>query len=134
MRHTVACFVFTAFTMAQLVFGQAGAVKTELTEVVAKPIEKTTVIPGELQPFQAVDIHAKVTGFVEEIHVDRGSRVKKGQLLAVMTAPELQARRAETQAKIPAVEAQHIEAEAKLAAARSTYERLKEAAKTPGRP
>jgi len=131
MRPTVAVLVFTVFT-SQFVFGQTAVVKTELTEVVAKSIEKITMIPGELQPFQAVNIHAKVTGFVEAIHVDRGSRVKKGQLLAVMTAPELLARRAEAQARIPAVEAQRIEAEAKLAAARSTHDRLQEAAKTPG--
>jgi RND family efflux transporter MFP subunit len=108
------------------------AVRTELTEVIAKGLEKTTVIAGELKPFQAVDIHAKVSGFVEEIQVDRGSAVKRGQLLAIMTAPELEAQRAEAQAKIAAAEAQRIEAAAKLAAAESTFARLQEAAKTPG--
>ena len=111
---------------------QTGAVRTELTSVISKALEKTTVIPGELRAFQTVRIHAKVSGFVEEIHVDRGSWVKKGQLLAAMTAPELEARRGEARAKIPAIEAQRIEVQARLAAAESTYERLKEAAKTPG--
>jgi RND family efflux transporter MFP subunit len=108
------------------------AIQTELTEVVAKALEKNIVIPGELKPFQGVEIHGKVTGFVEDIKVDRGSAVKSGQLLATMTAPELEAQRAEAQARIPAVEAQRIEAEAKLAAAESTYGRLQEASKTPG--
>jgi RND family efflux transporter MFP subunit len=83
-------------------------------------------------PYQSVRVHAKVTGFIEEIRVDRASRVKQGQVLAVLSAPELEARRAEARAKIPAVEAQRAEAEAKLAAAESTLERLREAAKTPG--
>ncbi len=111
---------------------ETGVVRTELTEVVSKPLDKTTVIPGELKPYQRVEIHAKVTGFVEAIHVDRGSFVKSGQLLAEMSAPELEAQRLEAQAKIPSVVAQRIEAEAKLAGAESTFQRLSEASKTPG--
>ena len=111
---------------------QAVTVRTELTEVIAKPLDKTTVIPGELAAFQRVDVHAKVTGFVEAIHVDRGSFVKKGDALAELSAPEMEAQRLEAEAKIPTVAAQRIEAEAKLAAFESTYQRLSEAAKTPG--
>lgn len=133
MRYlSKALFLTASLPMLPLLAQPAEAVRTELTSVISKALEKTTVIPGELRSFQSVGIHAKVSGFVEEIHVDRGSRVKKGQLLAEMTAPELEARRAEARAKIPAVEAQRSEAQARLAAAESTYERLKEAAKTPG--
>ena len=107
-------------------------VRTELTEVVSRPLQKTTLLAGELKPFQTVDIYARVSGFIEEIHVDRGARVRQGQLLARMTAPEVEAQRAEVQAKIPAVRARQIEAAARLAAGQSTYERLKEASKTPG--
>ena len=107
-------------------------VRTELAKVVSKPLEKTAVIAGELKPYQRVAIYAKVRGFVQEVHVDRGSFVKKGQLLAEMSAPELGARRLEAEAKIPAVVAQLSEAHAKLAAVESTYERLVKAAETPG--
>jgi RND family efflux transporter MFP subunit len=85
-----------------------------------------------LKAFQAVDLHAKVTGFAESINVDRGSRVKKGDVLAVMTAPEIEARRAEAEARIATVEADLREAEANVAASESTYQRLSEASKTPG--
>ena len=133
MRYlSKALFLIASLPMLPLLAQQAEAVRTELTVVISKALEKTTVIPGELRAFQTVRIHAKVSGFVEEIHVDRGSWVKKGQLLAAMTAPELEARRGEARAKIPAIEAQRIEVQARLAAAESTYERLKEAAKTPG--
>ena len=107
-------------------------VHTELAEAVLKPLERTTTVPSELKAYQRVDIHARVTGFVESIHVDRGSFVKRGQLLAEMSAPELAAQRAEAEARIPAVVSQQVESQAKLAAAESTYQRLADAAKTPG--
>jgi len=111
---------------------ETGSVRTELTSVVSRSLDETTTIPGELKPYQRVDIYAKVTGFVEAVHVDRGSFVKVGQMLAEMSAPELEAQRAEAQAKIPVVAAQRIESQARLAAAESTHQRLAEAAKTPG--
>ena len=46
-------------------------------------------IPGELIPYQQVDIYAKVNGFVKKLYADVGTEVKMGQLLAVMEAPEL---------------------------------------------
>ena len=125
-------WLVTALAVFPVVAQDGVTVRTELTTVTSKALEKTTIIPGELRPYQTVNIHAKVTGFVDSVHVDRGSFVKTGQVLARMSAPELEAQRAEAQAKIPAVVAQRIEAEARLAAAESTYERLAEAAKTPG--
>lgn len=47
-------------------------------------------IPGELEPYEQVAIHAKISGFVKELHVDRGDHVQKGQLLAVLEAPEME--------------------------------------------
>ena len=124
--------LFVAALVLPSLAQETGVVRTELTEVVSKALDKTTIIPGELRPYQSVDVHAKVTGFIEAIHVDRGSFVEKDQLLAEMSVPELEAQRLEVQAKIPAVIARRIESEAKLAAAESTYEKLSEAAKTPG--
>lgn len=111
---------------------QAPAVSTELAEVVAKPLSTATAIPGELRPYQSVDVYARVTGFVESVEVDRGSRVKKGQVLATVSAPEMEAELAEARARVVAAEAQREEAKAKLAAAQNTWQRLQEASKTPG--
>jgi RND family efflux transporter MFP subunit len=80
----------------------------------------------------AVPIVAKVTGFVRQVDVDRGSVVKRGQLLATLEAPEMQAQIVEAQSKTQALELQRAEADAKLAAAQSTYDRLKAASATPG--
>lgn len=133
MRNTFPIILFAAAAASlPLPAEETSVVQTELTEVIATALEKTIVIPGELKPYQRVHIHVKVTGFVEAIYVDRGSFVKQGQVLAEMSAPELEAQRVEAQAKIPAVVARRTEAEAKLGAAESTYQRLAEAAKTPG--
>jgi RND family efflux transporter MFP subunit len=114
------------------VAGQSNGQSLAITKVVSQVLEKTIAIPGDLTPYQAVNIHAKVTGFVESIHVDRGTWVKHGQLLGRLTAPELLAQRAEAEAKLQNIRAQQVEAEAKTVAAQSTYDRLKAAAVTPG--
>ena len=122
-----------AFAMLAMTFGaSAQEVRAELTPVVRKALERSNTLPGELRAWQEVDIYARVSGFVEEVPVDRGSAVSEGQVLARMSAPELEARRAEAQSRIPAAKAKQLEAEAHLAALESTYARLREAAKTPG--
>src|SRR5262245_17913284 len=104
----------------------------EVVRVVSKAVERQVNLPGEFQPYLAVPIFAKVTGFVKHVNVDRGSAVKHGQLLATLEAPEMLAQLAEAQSKAQAIELQRAEAEAKLASAQSTYERLKAASATPG--
>lgn len=111
---------------------QTGAPSVETVKVVSQALEKTITIPGDLTPYQGVNLHAKVSGFVESVAVDRGSWVRKGQVLARLSAPELRAQRAEAEAKVQAVRAQQAEAQAKMVAAQSTYERLKAASATPG--
>lgn len=47
-------------------------------------------VPAELKPYEQVAVHAKVTGFVKQLYVDRGDHVRKGQLLALLEAPEME--------------------------------------------
>jgi membrane fusion protein (multidrug efflux system) len=89
-------------------------------------------LPGELQPYEVVSIYPKVTGFVQWIAVDRGSRVHQGQPLARLVAPELTSQRVEAQAKLASAQSRRVEAEAKSAADEATYQRLKVASATPG--
>jgi membrane fusion protein (multidrug efflux system) len=91
----------------------AWAQKVELVPVVSKTVARTS-------------------GFVDRIAVDRGSVVKKGDLLAELSAPEMAAQIAEAESKVQAGNADRLQAEAQLAAAQSTYERMKTAAQTPG--
>jgi membrane fusion protein, multidrug efflux system len=110
----------------------AWAQTASLVKVVSKPISKTVDLPGEILPFLTVSLHAKIPGYVERMLVDRGSIVKEGQLLVELNAPELEAQIMEAESKRLAVESERFQAEAQLAAAQSTFDRLKEAAKTPG--
>jgi membrane fusion protein (multidrug efflux system) len=104
----------------------------EVVRVTAKAVERQVKLPGEFQPYLAVPIYAKVTSFVKTMNVDRGSAVRKGQLLATLEAPEMQSQVLEAQSKAQALELQRAEAMAKLAGAQSTYDRLKAASATPG--
>lgn len=104
----------------------------EYVSVISKPISRMVDLPGEFLPFLSVSLHAKVPGYVERILVDRGSRVESGQLLAELSAPEMAAKIAEGESKVQAIESDRVQAEAQLAAAQSTYDRLKKASETPG--
>ncbi len=104
----------------------------EVVPVVSSTVERKLRLPGELLPYLKVDLHARVTGFVENVEADRGSVVHKGQLLVRLVAPEMVAQIAEAQARFQAVESQRAEAEARLVAAQSTFERLRAASSTPG--
>jgi RND family efflux transporter MFP subunit len=122
-----------AASKALLVFLAASFLSAqELAPVISKPVSRTVDLPGEFQPFLSVALHAKIAGFVESISVDRGSVVHKDDLLVQLSAPEIKARIAEAESKIHSADADRAQAEAQLAAAQSTFERLKKAAETPG--
>ncbi len=104
----------------------------ETVSVTSRRLNVTTQLPGELLPYEMVGIFPKVTGFVEWMGVDRGSRVKAGQLLVRLEAPELISRQAEAEATLQSAESRIDEAQAKLTADEATYERLGTAARTPG--
>jgi RND family efflux transporter MFP subunit len=129
--------LFTAGVVLTGVIGerlaaQSAAPALEMVKVVAQALQKTVTIPGDLTPYQGVNLHAKVSGFVESVAVDRGSWVKRGDVLARLSAPELRAQRAEAEARVQAVRAQQAEAQARMVAAQSTHDRLKAASATPG--
>jgi RND family efflux transporter MFP subunit len=99
-------------------------------------IAHTLSLAGQFQPYQVVDVHPKVTGFMVKINVDIGDRVHKGQTLAVLEVPELNAQLKGTvfeveRAKDDLLRAQHEikRAEAIHSALHADYERLLEASK-----
>jgi len=104
----------------------------EVAKVASRRLDRVIVLPGELQPYQTVVLHARVAGFVEEVSVDRGSIVQKGQLLVKLTAPEVAAQVAEAESKVQSAKSQRAEAAAKLAANQSIYDQLKSASATEG--
>jgi membrane fusion protein, multidrug efflux system len=104
----------------------------EMVAVASKPVSRTVILPGEIQPFLNVALRARVSGYVDRVLVDRGSVVKEGELLVELSAPEMKAQIAEAESKAQAAEAELAQAEAQLAASQSTFDRMKKAAETPG--
>jgi len=95
----------------------------------------TLAIAGEFKPFQDVDVHAKVAGYIRKIYVDVGDHVKEGQTLAVLEVPEIAAQLTGAEAAVRAAQEQIHKAQGDLqrarsahAAAHSAYVRLKQAA------
>jgi RND family efflux transporter MFP subunit len=92
-------------------------------------------LAGQFQPFQVIDVHAKVAGYIRQINVDIGDRVRQGQVLATLEVPELDAQLKGTVAELARskdeiTRAQHevTRAESEHAALHSDYKRLKQAA------
>ncbi|MCU1312703.1 MAG: efflux transporter, family, subunit [Acidobacteriaceae bacterium] len=93
-------------------------------------------LAGQFQPYQMIDVHAKVSGYVRHIYVDIGDRVHAGQTLAVLEVPELNAQyrgsQAQTQrSREEILQAQHevSRAQASHSALQANYDRLVQAAK-----
>ncbi len=61
-----------------------------VAKVTREDLFKEVSIPAEFRPYEEVELHAKVAGYVSEINVDFGDKVKAGQLLATLEVPELQ--------------------------------------------
>src|SRR5712691_5494271 len=117
--------LFAATAVAQPPAAAPAPALVEVVRVTSKAVDRQVKLPGEFQPYLAVPIYAKLAGFVKRVAVDRGSTVRQGQVLMTLEAPEMQA-------KAQALGLQKAEAEAKLAGAQSTYDRLKAASATPG--
>ena len=110
----------------------AGRPTIDVVRVVEQPVNVVLAMPGELGPYQTVAVYPKVTGFVKTIRVDRGSAVRRGEVLATLEAPELDSSRAEAQSKLHVAEAQLAAARSKVEGDTSTYDKLKAASATPG--
>ena len=56
-----------------------------------QPISNSLTLSGEFRPFQEVDVHAKISGYIRKISVDVGDHIQAGQTLAILEVPELNA-------------------------------------------
>jgi len=99
--------------------------KYQFGSVSEKELSSSARLPGQLVPFNEVNLFPKLNGFVKQIFVDRGSVVKKGQLLAILEAPEIEE-------QLQAANSRYMQAKENAEASKEKYERLKEAAQEPG--
>src|SRR6202012_801115 len=99
--------------------------KYEFGTVAEKALSSSASLPGQLIPFNEVNLFPKVNGFVKQLFVDRGSVVKKGQLLMTLEAPEMEA-------QLQSANSRYLQIKENADASKEKYTRLKEAAKEPG--
>jgi membrane fusion protein (multidrug efflux system) len=102
----------------------------DVTPVSVADVEKgklssAIAVPGELLPYQQVDLYAKINSYVKKLLVDIGSQVHQGQLLVTLDAPEINSQLAGAQSRIKQQEAIYF-------ASKATYDRLLNTSKTPG--
>src|SRR5438093_4248182 len=88
-------------------------------------VKKDLSLPGELQPNENAQIRAKVQGYIRKVNVDIGSKVNRGQVLALIDAPEINSRVQEISAKVKAAQA-HYQSR------KDYYERINDASKAEG--
>jgi RND family efflux transporter MFP subunit len=93
-------------------------------------------LAGQFQPYQVVDVHAKVSGYLRHIYVDIGDKVHTGQTLGVLEVPELNAQYRSTQAEEARSQDEITRAVHEVARTKSmhtslqaNYDRLRQAAK-----
>ena len=91
-------------------------------------------LAGQFQPYQVIDVHAKVSGYIRHIYVDIGDKVRQGQVIAVLEVPELDAQLRGTVAELARskdeiTREQHevSRAESEHSSLHSDYKRLKQA-------
>lgn len=90
------------------------------------PVKRTTIadslsIAGQFTPYQNVELHAKVAGYVKRIYVDIGDRVHQGQVLAVLEIPEAVAEVNSAQASVHHAEEEISRAQSDVARAQADH-------------
>ena len=128
------CFVFTGCKKKQS--SSAPPMTASVAPVTRGDLSNTLTVAGEFQPYQEVELHAKVSGYIRRINVDIGDLVKSGQVIATLEVPELNAQVAGSEAEVRHSKSEIARAqsgvalaEASEAALHGAYRRLREAAK-----
>jgi RND family efflux transporter MFP subunit len=99
----------------------ADAPHVAVVKVTRRNLANTLEIASEFQPFQEIDIYAKVSGYIQKLNVDWGTHVSQGQLLAVLEIPELQQQLQLDEAIVRRSEQDLARANEEISRAQSTY-------------
>ncbi len=127
MWSAFAWIAVVACTVAGCSRPSAGAETTEVPTVAVEKVtradmEQRLPLAAEFRPFQEIDVHAKVAGYLKFINVDVGDRVSAGQLLAVLEIPELEDEMHQDDAGVKRAEQEIHRAQAERERAESVHE------------
>jgi RND family efflux transporter MFP subunit len=100
------------------------AITVGVTKVVKKSLGRQITLSSELVPFQEIDVYAKESGYVKKLMVDYGTRVKAGEVMAILEIPELEAQLQEDQAEIKNALNEVTRAQHELARYQAQYKAL----------
>src|ERR1700678_2998525 len=134
------CLLLAAlFLIARNHYGKALAEQPRAAAVVAVTrgnLASSLSVAGQFQPYQQVDLHAKVSGYIRWIKVDIGDHVRQGEVLATLEVPELQDQVEGAQAEVRHSQSDISRAQSEVVSAESAYSavhaestRLEEASK-----
>jgi RND family efflux transporter MFP subunit len=145
MRYVLFCSALLVACAFEAGCGSSGKNRTEaadapqaaVVKVSRKDLSSTLQIASEFEPFQEVNVYAKVSGYIQKLYVDWGTHVHKGQVLAVLEIPELQQQLELDEAAVRRSEQDlgraredENQAESKYAVTDLTYNRLANVLKT----
>jgi len=92
---TIAIVVIAAIFLIHHAVNKSAAETVPILPIVAsatvtrEDLFTELTIQAEFRPYQEVELHAKVAGYLQKINVDFGDQVKAGQLIATLEVPEL---------------------------------------------
>lgn len=110
--------------------GPANIPRVAVVEVQRHNLSSTLEIASEFQPYQEIDVYAKVSGYIEKLNVDWGTHVQKGQLLAILEIPELELQIQHDEAALAQARDDLDRAQSAYSVAHVTYQRLSSVQKT----
>jgi RND family efflux transporter MFP subunit len=122
------CLLLAAlFLIVRTHYGKASAEQPRAAAVVAVTrgnLASSLSVAGQFQPYQQVDLHAKVSGYIRWIKVDIGDRVRLGEVLALLEVPELQDQVEGAQAEVRHSQSDITRAQSEVVSTESTYSAL----------
>lgn len=104
---------------------QAVIPSVKVAKVLVQQPDFSITLPGELLPYEQVNIYPKIKAFIKKIYVDRGSNVVKGQILAILEAPEIGDQYSASQSSTSSAYQKYL-------FSKQSYNRLKEASRKSG--
>jgi RND family efflux transporter MFP subunit len=129
-KHACECSLLACIVLTSLFWGCARPAKVDasanvpvvaVVNVVRHDLSNTLEIASELQPYQEIEVYAKVSGYIQKLHVDWGTRVKAGQVLADLEIPELQQQLQQDEASVHRSESDLERAREELNRTNSAY-------------
>ncbi|MFY9689180.1 MAG: efflux RND transporter periplasmic adaptor subunit [Candidatus Acidiferrales bacterium] len=99
----------------------ANAPHVAVVTVAKKTISSNLEIASEFEPYQEISVYAKVSGYIKELHINWGTHVAQGQLLAVLEIPELQQQLELDQSSVRRSEQDMARAQEELTRSESAY-------------